>query len=154
MTMARAKTLQSAAESVTETMTEALSVTSGQFEDMQARMIKAFDSANDIAKANIEAMNAATAAATKGFDTMTKAYVGFAKGATEAAQTTLASLRTAKTAQELMDLQQSRARAHYDHFIAETSRLTELYVKVAGDVMQPISTRYAVAMDEVTKVAA
>ena len=136
-----------------ENVQEAVQNANGQFEAIQDRMMKAFGTANEAAKANVEAFNAAGVAATKGFEAFTKAMTLFVKEAGEATKTTVDTLRGAKSAKEFFDLQQARSKAHYDHFVAETSKLTELYVKLAGDVVEPISTRYAVAMEQATKAA-
>ncbi len=148
--MSKTKTVQ--AEAVANAK-EAFAAGSERFEQAQAQMMTMFGSFGDLAKGNMEAFSAAAAAATKGFEVLTQAATGYTKDATAATQETFAALRTAKTPKEFFELNQTRAKAHYDHFAGEASKMTELLVKVAGEVSQPISNRYAVAMDQVTKAA-
>jgi phasin family protein len=148
--MAKTKTVQAEA---TETVTNAFAAGTERFEQAQAQMMSFFTNFGDLAKGNMEAFKAASAAATKGFEVLGKAAADYTKDAAAATQETFATLRTAKTPKEFFELNQSRTKAHFDHFAGEASKMTELLVKVAGDVTQPISNRYAVAMDQATKAA-
>ena len=66
-------------------------------------------------------------------------------GAVSAALKTFAS---AKTPTEFFQLQSDFARSAFDQLIAETSKNSETLLKVAGDVFQPISNRFAVAAEK------
>jgi hypothetical protein len=149
-TMAKTKTVQAEA---TETVTNAFAAGAERFEQAQAQFMSFWTNFGDVAKDNMEAFKAASAAATQGFDVVSKAAAGYTKDASAATQETFTALREVKTPKEFFELNQSRAKAHYDHFAAETAKMTELLVKVAGDVVQPLSTRYAVAMDQFSKAA-
>ena len=50
---------------------------------------------------------------------------------------------------ELFQLQSEFAKASFDSLVAETSRVSESLLKVAGDVAQPISNRYALAAEKI-----
>jgi phasin family protein len=137
----------------TETMTDAFAAGTERFEQAQAQMMSFFTSFGDLAKGNLEAFKAASTAATKGFEVLGKAAADYTKDAAAATQETFATLRTAKSPKEFFELNQARTKTHFDHFAGEASKMTELLVKVAGEVSQPLSNRYAVAMDQVTKAA-
>ena len=58
-----------------------------------------------------------------------------------APSTAARSLAEAKSPTEYLQLQSEIARASFDRAVAETSKLTESLVKLAGETIQPISNR-------------
>jgi phasin family protein len=149
--MAKTKTTQA---DMQDTATEAFAAGTEQFAQVQAKFMNFFNSFSDLAKGNLEAMKVSATAATKGFETLSHAATAYTKDAAAATQDGFAALRAVKTPTEFLELSQSRTKAQYDHFAAEASKMTELLVKVTGEVTQPLSNRYAVAMDQVAKAAA
>jgi hypothetical protein len=149
--MAKTKTTQA---DIQDTATEAFAAGTEQFAQAQAKFMNLFNSFSDLAKGNLEAMKTSTAAATKGFEILSQAAGVYTKEAATATQDGFAALRAVKSPIEFLELSQSRTKAQYDHFAAEASKMAELLVKVAGEVTQPLSNRYAVALDQVTKSAA
>jgi phasin family protein len=61
----------------------------------------------------------------------------------EQAADAIRSLAEAKSPTEYLQLQSEFARASFDRAIAESSKLTESLVKLAGEAFQPISNRAA-----------
>jgi phasin family protein len=57
-------------------------------------------------------------------------------------------LAAAKTPNELMQLQSEFAKAQFDEAVAQYSKLSELMVKLAGDVMEPVQNQLAVTTDK------
>ena len=53
-----------------------------------------------------------------------------------------------------MQLQSEFARAQFDRFVAESSRLTETFVKLAGEAIQPIQSRATVNAERINKLVA
>ncbi|HVI06343.1 MAG TPA: phasin family protein, partial [Sphingomicrobium sp.] len=51
------------------------------------------------------------------------------------------SLAEAKSPTEYLQLQSDFVRASFDRAVAESSKLTESFVKLAGEAFQPISNR-------------
>jgi phasin family protein len=132
---------------------DATAAGAAQFEQAQAQFTSFFNSFTELAKGNLEAFKASGAAVATGFETLSQAATSYTKDAAAATQDSFAALRAAKTPKEFFELNQSRAKAHYDHFAAEASKMSELLIKVASDVTQPLSNQYAVAMDQATKAA-
>ena len=59
-----------------------------------------------------------------------------------------------KNPNELMQLQSDFAKAQYDSAVAEFSKLTEMMVKLSGEIMEPVQNRVAIATDKIkTKFA-
>ena len=59
-----------------------------------------------------------------------------------------------KSATEFFKLQGDYARAAFDSAVAESARLSETVLKLAGDVAEPITSRYTVAAERVKTLAA
>jgi phasin family protein len=61
--------------------------------------------------------------------------------AVEQAADAIRSLAEAKSPTEYLQLQGEFARASFDRMVAESSKLTESMVKLAGEAFQPLSNR-------------
>ena len=77
---------------------------------------------------------AAEGARSIGQDAVSKGRDGF-----EQAADAIRSLAEAKSPTEYLQLQGDFARASFDRMVAESSKLTELLVKLAGEAFQPLS---------------
>ena len=73
---------------------------------------------------------------TIGQEAVTSSRDGF-----EQAADAIRSLAEAKSPTEYLQLQSEMARASFDRAVAESSRLTESLVKLAGEAFQPLSNR-------------
>jgi phasin family protein len=115
---------------------------------------KSMEEMNSFARGNVEAMVEAGRVAAKGIETITQQVVEMAKKNAEATTTAVRSFAGAKNANELIQLQSDFARQQFDKFVADGSKLTEMFVKFAGEAFEPISNRFAVAADRVAKAGA
>ncbi len=77
----------------------------------------------------------------------------YAKRSFETASQTLQTLSSVKSPTEFMKLQSDFARSAFDSMVTETSRSTEHLMKLAGEIAQPISNRFAVAAEKLKTVA-
>ena len=59
-----------------------------------------------------------------------------------------------KSATDFFKLQGDYARSAFDAAVAESARLSETVLKLAGDVAEPLNSRYAVAAERVKTLAA
>jgi hypothetical protein len=148
--MAKTKTTQDTAH---ETVADAFTAGTAHYAQIQEQFMSFFSGFGDLAKDNLDAFKASASAVAKGFESLGQAATVYTKDAAAATQDGFTALRAVKTPAEFFELSQSRTKAHYDHFAAEASKMTELMMKMAGDVTQPLSSRYAVAMDQVAKTA-
>ena len=95
----------------------------------------------DLARANVEALVEASRVATEGARTIGQDVVASSRDGVEQAADAIRSLAEAKSPTEYLQLQSELARASFDRAVAETSKLTESLVKLAGEAFQPISNR-------------
>jgi phasin family protein len=95
----------------------------------------------DLARANVEAMVEAGRVAAEGARSIGQHVVAKQRDSVEQAADAIRSLAEAKSPTEYLQLQGEFARASFDRAVAESSKLTESLVKLAGEAFQPISNR-------------
>jgi phasin family protein len=95
----------------------------------------------DLARANVEAVVEAGRVASEGARTIGQDAVSSSRESFEQAADAIRSLAEAKSPTEYLQLQGDFARASFDRAIAESSKLTESLVKLAGEAFQPLSNR-------------
>jgi phasin family protein len=103
----------------------------------------------DFAKGNVEAMIASSRVAAKAGESLGQEAAEYGKKHFEAATAAFKSFATVKSPTELFQLQSDYAKSSFDSLVAEASRVSESLLKVAGDVAQPISNRYALAAEKI-----
>lgn len=158
--------LKAATEKVAETMQESVKMAENitaagvsaksAFNDVsdQARAAvekgsKMIEEFNDFAKGNVEACVAAGRAAAKGAETIGQNAAEYSRKSFEEATKALKSISAAKSPTEFFKLQNDFAKSQFDSMIAEASKVSETFIKIFGDVAEPISSRVAVAADKV-----
>jgi phasin family protein len=95
----------------------------------------------DLARANVEALVEAGRVASEGARSIGQDAVAKQRDSVEQAADAIRSLAEAKSPTEYLQLQSEFARASFDRAVAESSKLTESLVKLAGEAFQPLSTR-------------
>jgi len=95
----------------------------------------------DLARANVEAVVEASRVAAEGARSLGQDVVAKQRDSVEQAADAIRTLAEAKSPTEYLQLQGEFARASFDRAVAETSKLTESLVKLAGEAFQPLSNR-------------
>lgn len=108
----------------------------------------------DIAKANVEAVVEAGRLAAEGARSIGQDAVARSREGAEQAADAIRSLAEAKSPTEFIQLQSELARTSFDRAVAETSRLTESMVKLAGKAFQPLSNRATANAESINKFVA
>jgi len=107
------------------------------------------ETAGDIGKAEeflrirsgAKASKAASRVAAEGARSLGQDVAATSRDGVEQAADAIRSLAEAKSPTEYLQLQSEFARASFDRMVAESSRLTESLVKLAGEAFQPLSNR-------------
>jgi phasin family protein len=140
--------------------TEAADKAQALFGDFSNRFKTAFEKSTklgeeyvDFAKGNVEAVIASARVAAKAGESLGQEAADYGKKHFEAASAAFKSFATVKSPTELFQLQSEFAKASFDSIVSEASRVSESLLKVAGDVAQPISNRYALAAEKIKSVA-
>ncbi len=114
---------------------------------------KAGEEFSEFTKGNMEALAASAKTAAKGAETLGQEFAEYSKKSFETATATMKSLTTVKSPTELFQIQSDYAKSSFDSAVAEASKLSEAWLKLAGDVFQPISSRYTLAAEKIKAAA-
>ena len=108
----------------------------------------------DLTRGNVEALVASSKIAAKGVETLSQDAAEYSRKAFEEASQALKSFAEVKSATDFFKLQSDFARAAFDNAVSESARLSETALKIAGDIAEPITSRYTVAAERVKTLAA
>jgi phasin family protein len=153
-------TVNTAAEQTKNFAQDAQAKATAMFADVNTRAkaamersTKLFEELNEFSKGNVEALVESSKVAAKVAEQLGQNAAETARKNFEQATAALKSFASAKTPTEFFQLQSDYARSAFDQLIAETSKNSETALKLAGDIFQPISNRFAVAAEKI-KLAA
>ena len=118
------------------------------------RTQKAAEQIAELTRANIEAFVDAGRIAVEGTRALGQDVVASSRQGVEQAADAVRSFAEAKSPTELLQLQGEFARTSFDRLVAESSKLTESFVKLAGEAIQPISNRASVSAERLNKLVA
>ncbi|WP_226946729.1 phasin family protein [Rhizorhabdus phycosphaerae] len=110
---------------------------------------KAGEEIAEFTKGNMEALATSAKTAAKGAEVLGQDMAEYGKKSFETATATMKSMATVKTPTELFQLQSDYAKSAFDGAVAQASKLTESWLKLAGEVMQPLSSRAAIAAEKI-----
>jgi phasin family protein len=108
----------------------------------------------ELGKGNVEALVASTKVAAKGVESLGQEVAEYSRKSFEDASAALKSFAEVKSPTDFFRLQGDFARAQFDSFVAESGRLSEALVKVAGEVAEPLTNRYSVTAERVKAAVA
>lgn len=108
---------------------------------------------NEFSKGNVEALVESGKIAAKGFEKLGQEQAEYARKSFEQTTAAFKGMASVKSPTELVKLHSDYVRSSFDQLVAQTSHSTEAFLKLAGEIAQPISNRFAVAADKV-KLAA
>ena len=107
-------------------------------------MVANFDNVQQIGKEQFEAVSAATAAVTKGWQSIAAETTDYSKKSFEKSRLLAEKLTTVKKIEEAVALQTDFAKSAYEDFVAEATKIGELYAAMTKEIFKP--------MESVTKV--
>jgi phasin family protein len=157
------KTLESAAASA-ETFTAATKVTSeaaaknydkavALTRDQVAKASALLEDFATLGKGNLDAVVEANAVIAKGLEQMTREFVSYAQASLESAASATKALFGAKTLQDVIALNNDYAKVSLDSFIANSTKLGDMGMKVANEALEPISQRVNLTIEKLAKPA-
>ena len=123
-------------------------------QEVYKRSQKAAEQMAELTRANIEAFVDAGRIAVEGTRALGQDVVASSRQGVEQAAEAVRSFAEAKSPTEFLQLQGEFARTSFDRLVAETSKLTESMVKLAGEAIQPISNRASVSAERLNKIVA
>lgn len=122
-----------------------------QFEKTTAQLLKGYEDLQATSKANVDALLESSAIAAKGAEDLGREVVAYSQSVLDQSITTGKALLTAKSLQEVVELQNSFLKSSFDAFVAEATRIQELSVKVTNDALAPLSSRVNATVETLSK---
>ena len=122
-----------------------------KMDEAQKSAFENFDQVSDFNRENVEAVIVSSNIVAKGFEVVGKEVAAYAQKAAEANMAAAKKLSSAKNPQDLMDMQAEWAKTAFDGFVAESTKLQDLSVKVSNQASQPISERINKAVETFSK---
>lgn len=141
-------TMHDAAQSAGHKATEMFGDMNTRAKDAMAKGTKAIEEFVEFSKENMEALATSSRVAAKGAEEIAKYGAEYGRSTIEKANATAKQFAAVKSPTEFFQLQGEVAKQTLDALVAEGSKFTENYLKLLGEVTQPISNRVAVAADK------
>lgn len=116
-------------------------------EAVEASM-KSLDELTEMSRANVDALIASAKAATAGVEQVMNHLTEVSKKSIEETTAMVKGMAAAKTPNDLMQMQTEFAKAQFDEAVAQYSKLSEMMIKLAGEVMEPVQNQVALATDK------
>lgn len=124
-----------------------------QLEKFGPGMFKGYEDAAQTGKDNIEALVKASQILAKAAEELNKAVSTFAQSSLEMNVQAGQALLGVKSIQDLVEVQQELARSSFDHFVAGSSKISDMAMKVANEALEPIQSRVNLTIEKISKVA-
>jgi phasin family protein len=118
------------------------------------RSTRIMEEMTDLARGNVEALVASSKVAARGVETLSQEAAEFGRKSFEEASATIRTFAEVRSATDFFRIQSEFAKTQFDAMIAESSKMSEAMMKLAGEVAEPITSRYSVAAERVKKIAA
>jgi hypothetical protein len=106
-------------------------------------MAATFEDFQKFSKDQIEAFTAASSTLTKGLQEIATESSDYSKKAFAAGTATYEKLLGARSVESAFQIQTEFAKQAYEGFVAQATRVSELYTRVASDALKPVTTAYA-----------
>lgn len=103
-------------------------------------MVATFDNVQKLGKEQFDAVSAAAAAVTKGWQSIAAETTDYSKKSFEKSRVLAEKLIAVKKLDEALQLQSDYAKSAYEDFLAEATKLGELYTTIAKEVFKPIES--------------
>jgi len=119
-----------------------------------AKSQKTAEEFGELAKANVEAIVEAGRIYAGGAKAIGQDAIASGREGIEQASDAVKTLAEAKSPAEFFQIQSELARASFDRFVAETSKLTERVVKLTGEAVEPLQTRASLNAERINTLVA
>jgi phasin family protein len=136
-----------AADTVKSTVEQFTSAGNVAFKDAVEKSLSALNEANGYSKKNLEAVIASVTAATKGAEALGAQAVAYSKKSVEEQVAAAKSLSSAKSIQEVVELQTAFAKSALEGYIAEVTKASETVAASVKDSLKPLNERVTAVVE-------
>jgi len=139
----------SAAETVKSTVEQFTTASNTAFKDGVEKTLAAISEANIYSKKNMEAVVASVTAAAKGAETLGAQAMAFSKKTYDDQVAAARTIASAKSVQDVVELQTTFAKSFIESYISEVGKLTETVSASVKDSIKPLSERVTDVVERV-----
>lgn len=104
-----------------------------------------FEDFQKFSKQQLDAVSAATATVAKGLQEIAAKSSEYSKKTFAQNSAVVEKLLGAKSVETAIQIQTEYARSAYEGFVAQASKINEIYVKLASEAFKPVETVFAAA---------
>jgi phasin family protein len=140
--------MAAAADAVKSNVEQLTAASSVAFKDGVEKTLAALNDANAVSKKNLEAVVASVSAATKGAEALGAQAMAFSKKSFEDQVVAAKSLASAKSVQEVVELQTAFAKTALEAYMAEVGRMSETVSASVKDSMKPLNERMTAMVEK------
>ena len=146
-----AKQVDEAVEVGKQTVERAVAATKEQVDKASSAALKGYDEFASVNKEQMDACVKSSNIVAKGVEDLSKAYFALAQSAAESNVAAAKKLMGAKTINDVFDIQSEMMKTNFDSFVAESTRLSEMSMKVANEAMAPLQSSFTTFVERVSK---
>jgi phasin family protein len=140
--------MENGAETIRMTVDQFTTAGNQAFKDGVEKSIAALNEANAQGKRNMEAVAASVTAAAKGAEALGALAVAYSKKAFEDQVAQAKALATARSVQEVVELQTAFAKTSLEAYIAELNRASETVSATVKDSLRPLNERATAVVEQ------
>jgi phasin family protein len=107
-----------------------------------------FEDFQKFSKQHIETVTAVTSTVTKGLQEIAVESTDYSKKAFAESSAVVEKLMGAKSVETAIQIQTDFAKSAYEGFVAQASKINQLFVKLATEAFKPVETALAVAQSK------
>jgi phasin family protein len=145
------KALKAGSEVVTKAYEQAMFAAKETVQKTFPQAAARFEELAGLQRANLEALFAAGSTAMKGVETLSDEMLAFNKKAIEEVMANARKMLECKTVQELVEFQTGCACSQLEQIVAHGSKVTDLTLKMAGEIAAPIQDRLGKTVEKLSK---
>lgn len=138
-----------AADTVKKTVEQATAAGNQAFKEGVDKSLNALTEANTLGKKNIEAAVESVTAATRGAEALSAQALAFSKKSWEDGVNAAQALASAKSVQEVIELQTAYAKSAMEAYLAEVTKATDTLSASVKDSFKPINERATAIVERV-----
>ena len=140
--------MAAAAETAKNTVEKMSAATNVAFKDGVEKSMAAMTEMNTLSKKNMEAVVASATATAKGAETLSAQAMAFSKTMFDSQVTAAKSLASAKSVQELVELQTTFAKSAMETYMSQFGKMSETMSASVKESMKPINERVAAVVEK------
>lgn len=146
--------LKAGSQATQKNLDQAMTMAKEQVEKASTAFFKSYDELTVFNKENVEAVVRAGSIYAKGVEELSRAMVTLTQAQVESVAAATKAIFGCTTLQQIVDLNTDLAKTSFDKAVLESSKLSEMTVKVANEALEPIQARVNVAVEKFVKPAA